>query len=413
MAVAVLAATNLVSSGGPAQAQAPTNRWLTERRVANIAHGGGLNEAPQGTMFAYATAADRGADVLEMDLQITRDGHVIAMHDSTVDRTTNGTGCVIDKTLAEIRELDAAYTFVPGEGVRSGRPEADYTMRGIATGDRAAPTGFTAEDFRPVTLEELFDAFPDSLMVMELKPIEAEGANDCPASYEGIPEAERPDVVAEVARLIDEYGMEDEVLVASFVDELMTRFQELAPDVDTSYPLGESLDLYMAYTNDQPAPNPNGHEAIQVPTNYGGIEITEELVVWARANGIAVHFWTINDPNEMNELLDWGADGLITDDVEVLDQVLRERGDPRPTVPTTTVPPSTTDTTDTTEPTDTTAGPAASTTAAESAAAETTTGSGDGSLPATGSDTNVLIAVAAVLLALGAAALLGRRRLSR
>src|SRR5690606_24602140 len=117
---AVLAVVALVGlgiaapAGSPATAQVPTNRWLTDIRIANMAHGGGLREAPQGTMYAYQTAAERGADVLEMDLHITLDGHVVAVHDSTVDRTTDGTGCVVSKTLAEIKALDAAHTFVPG-----------------------------------------------------------------------------------------------------------------------------------------------------------------------------------------------------------------------------------------------------------------------------------------------------------
>jgi glycerophosphoryl diester phosphodiesterase len=341
LAVLALLAVVLVPAarrGAPAEAQAGSgpNVWLDGRRIANMAHGGGLHEVPQGTMYAYETAAARGATALEMDLHVTLDGHVVAIHDSTVDRTTDGTGCVVAKTLAELKALDAAHTFVPGEGPRSGRPVEAYTMRGIATGDVPPPPGFTAEDFTIATLEEIFQSLPDATMVMELKPTEVYQSHDCPAFVASLPPDERPDLPAEVARLIDEYGMADKVMVASFIDDLMARFQALAPDVDTSFPLGESLAVYTAFLAGDPLPNPNGHEAFQVPRAYGPITITREIAEYARAHDVAVHFWTINDPAEMAELLDWGVDGLITDEPQVLAALLVERGDPQPVVGSTT-----------------------------------------------------------------------------
>lgn len=330
--VAVVVVTPMVT----ARAGAPENVWLTERRVVNMAHGGGLDEAPEGTLYAYETAAERGADALEMDLHITLDGHVVAIHDSTVDRTTNGTGCVVAQTLAELKEYDAAYNFVPGEGPRSDRPVEEYTMRGIASGAVAPPNGFTASDFTVATLEEIFQAVPDALMVMELKPTEVYQTHDCPAFVASLPPEQRPDLAAGVASLIDQYGMADKVMVASFNDDLMHQFQALAPEVATSFPVGESLAVYGAFLAGDPLPNPNGHEAFQVPRAYGSIVISREIVEYAQANGVAVHFWTINDPEEMVELLDWGVDGLITDVPEVLDDVLASRGDPRPVVDSTT-----------------------------------------------------------------------------
>src|SRR5690606_23018088 len=116
-AVAVVAFTAaLVVPVASLGAQPTDNVWLTERRILHLAHGGGLHEAPQGTLYAYETAIERGATALEIDLHITRDGHVVAIHDSTVDRTTDGSGCVATKTLAELKALDAAHTFVPGRG---------------------------------------------------------------------------------------------------------------------------------------------------------------------------------------------------------------------------------------------------------------------------------------------------------
>lgn len=311
---------------------ADENVWLTDRRILNMAHGGGLREAPQGTLYAYKTAAARGANALEMDLHMTLDGHVVAIHDSTVDRTTDGTGCVVAKTLAELKQLDAAHTFVPGQGPVSGQPPEAYALRGIATGDVPPPPGFTANDFTIATLEEIFQAVPDAYMIMELKPTEVYQTHDCPAFLESLPPEQRPDLAKGVAELIEQYDMGDKVMVASFIDDLLHRFQSFAPDVDTSFPLAESLDVYLAFLAGDPLPNPNDHEAFQVPRSFGAITITQDIVEYARANGVAVHFWTINDPAEMTELLDWDVDGLITDVPQVLSALLDERGDPQPAV---------------------------------------------------------------------------------
>jgi glycerophosphoryl diester phosphodiesterase len=326
-AAAVVVGVGLLVLPTPSAAQ-NGNVWLTERRMLNMAHGGGQGEAPDNTLYAFKTAHGRGADALELDLHITLDGHVVAIHDSTVDRTTNGTGCVVEHTLAELQELDFAYEWVPGDGPTPGLDPSEYPFRGVATGDVPPPPGFAASDFGVATLEEIFQAQPDALMVMELKPTEVYQSHDCPAFVASLPEEDRPDLAAEVARLIDEYDMADQVMVASFIDDLLHRFMDLAPDVDTSFPIGESLAVYVAYTNDLPLPNPRGHEAFQVPTSYGDIQIDEGVVAYARANGVAVHYWTINDPAEMSELLSWCADGLITDVPSVLAELTADMADP-------------------------------------------------------------------------------------
>lgn len=373
----IVVALSVLVPSGAGSAQVMSNPWLTERRVLNLAHGGGLDEAPQGTLYAYKTAIARGANALEMDLHITRDGHVVAIHDSTVDRTTDGSGCVATKTLAELKALDAAHTFVPGRGPVGGLDPSQYPLRGVATGDVPPPTGFTPADFTIATLEEIFQVQPEALMVMELKPTEKYQSHDCPSQVAALPPEERPDLAAEVARLIDVYGMTDKVMVASFIDEILHRFMALAPEVDTSFPLGESIALYAAYSAGQPFPNPRGHEAIQVPRRYGSIEITEDLVRWSRENGVAVHFWTINDPEEMQLLLDWGADGLITDRPSALAELLPDPVDPvDPPPPTDTRPEVTSPSTPGTGSTSTTTSSTSPTTSSSTAPVSPTTGPG-------------------------------------
>src|SRR5919109_1700925 len=144
-------------------APAVANPWL-ERRPLNIAHQGGEIEAPSDTLYAFKRARKLGADVMEMDLHMTSDGHVVVMHDETVDRTTNGSGSVEDMTLAEVKKLDAAYWFVPGIGTTHSAAEDEYVFRGLATGDRGPPQRYTANDFTIPTLREVLEGFPDRLI---------------------------------------------------------------------------------------------------------------------------------------------------------------------------------------------------------------------------------------------------------
>ncbi|NND66765.1 MAG: hypothetical protein HKN19_04175, partial [Halioglobus sp.] len=125
------------------------NPWVVgDADPLNFAHRGGVIDFPENTLYAYAEAARAGADVLEMDVYQTQDNELVIIHDDTVDRTTNGTGRVTDLTLAELRALDAAFWYIPGEGVRRDRAGEDYTFRGIATGEKPPPAGYAPEDFR-------------------------------------------------------------------------------------------------------------------------------------------------------------------------------------------------------------------------------------------------------------------------
>ena len=129
LAVAALA---LLPAGAAAQ-----NPWL-ERRVLNIAHQGGESEFPSNTMYAFKRSVRAGADMLELDIGVTRDGEVVVMHDTTVNRTTNGRGTVASHTLKKLRKLDGAYWFAPGRS-RSLPPRAQGSRVSPARrGDRQA-----------------------------------------------------------------------------------------------------------------------------------------------------------------------------------------------------------------------------------------------------------------------------------
>ena len=159
------------------------NPWMVQRFL-NIAHQGGEDEVPSNTLYAFKTAiADRGADMLEMDVNLSSDGELMVIHDDTVNRTTQetrtrdtGFSQVRDLTASAIQALDAGYTFrTDGSYNKSGPPE-DYPFRGIRTGAKPPPAGYTAEDFKIPTLREVLDAFPNTLINIEIKMEKHQGA---------------------------------------------------------------------------------------------------------------------------------------------------------------------------------------------------------------------------------------------
>ncbi|MGB0652407.1 MAG: glycerophosphodiester phosphodiesterase [Thermoplasmatota archaeon] len=270
------------------------NPWL-ERRVLHIAHQGGEAEAPSNTMVALHYAMSQGADVLEIDVHATADGELVVIHDTTVDRTTDGTGRVDAMSLAEIQALDAAYWFVPGEGARQGRAEADYTLRG--------------QGIMIPTLREVLEAFPDVLINIEIKATAPETT-----PYEHT-----------LAALLEEYGRGDDTIVVSFLDPDTEIFRLWNQDVSTATGTGETA-LFWAASN-AAGGAPSHHHALQVPINFNGVPVlNQDFVDDAHASGLAVHVWTIGDAETMHELIDLGVDGIMTDRPSVLQAVLVKRG---------------------------------------------------------------------------------------
>ena len=302
--------------GAPAAvAQSPLadldNPWL-ERRVLNMAHQGGEIEAPSNTLYALKTAREKGSDVLEIDVHATADGELVVIHDATVDRTTNGAGRVDSLTLEQIKALDAAHWFVPGCGTCRNRPAGEYTLRGLATGEREIPpelAGFEPNDFTIPTLREVLETFPRALVNIEIKSTAPDTA-----PYE-----------EELARLLAEFGRTRDTIVVSFLDHATERFKLFAPEVDTATGTGQAALFWASAQGPAPgAPNPR-YQALQVPIQLEGITVvTPEFVQRAHASGLAVHVWTINDRAEMEWLVGIGVDGIMTDRPTLLEEVLGE-----------------------------------------------------------------------------------------
>lgn len=269
------------------------------------AHRGGAKEGPSATLYAMRRALEAGADALELDVHATADGHVVCCHDPTVDATTDGTGAIAALSLAEVQALDAAYWFVPGgedgTGERRELPEDAYPLRGRASAD---PT------LRIPTLEEVLAAFPGTLLNLDIKQ-----SAPVVAPYED-----------KVAGVLSAFGRHDDVIVTSFNDTSIQTFSDLAPGVATAAGTLAAAAFWRAVQSGDPPPQ-TGHVALQVPTEaYGLTVVDRRFVDAAHEADLAVHVWTIDEPDEMRRLIGLGVDGIMSDRPSLLVSILAELG---------------------------------------------------------------------------------------
>ncbi len=253
---------------------------LAHEHPIAMAHRGSGLLWPENTMVAFQGAVDLGYRYLETDLQITRDGVLVTIHDQTVDRTTSRTGAVSDFNLAELQSLDAGYWF---------QKEGEHPYRGQGA-------------YIP-TLEEVVTTFPDSILTLDLKSNGLEGP---------------------LVDLIQKLGIRDRVIVGSFSGARLRRFRRLSGGrVATSAGPMETARFVMA-AKASIAHLPAA-DCLQVPLRDRGITVVNRATVTAaRKLGKPLMVWTINDPETMTHLLDLGVDGIITDRPDLLRTILRD-----------------------------------------------------------------------------------------
>ncbi len=274
--------------------------WL-ERRVTAYAHQGGAWESPSSTLHAISHALEMGATAIELDVHASADGELVVCHDATVDRTTAAHGTIASFTLAELREMDFSYWWIPGADVTPGHPAADYPYRGRAPADR---------EFGIATLREVLERFPGVVLNLDIKQ-----TAPVVAPYE---EA--------LARLLAEFGRGDDVIVASFLDPATDAFRRHAPTVPTSAGTVATAEAWRAVQAGEDVPEMPA-VAFQVPERRGDLVVVDErFVAAAHRAGKAVHVWTVNDAESMERLLDLGVDGIISDVPTTLCGVLAARG---------------------------------------------------------------------------------------
>jgi glycerophosphoryl diester phosphodiesterase len=253
------------------------------------AHRGGAGEAPESTLQAMlALIAEDPAVAIEMDVRRSRDGHLVIIHDATVDRTTNGTGAVESLTLAELQALDAAYCATPGQG-RGTAPRALCRSPG-----EAARFPLRGRGYRIPTLDEVLAALPPRTLI----GIEVKAPGFEPALVERLRRSGR------LRRLV----------IGSALDDVSARLLELFPEAPHYFPRWAAIRLAAG------AKLSNGHlsrpayQVLATPRAGAGFSMdTPGLLAVAHRLGLLVAYWTINDPADMETLLARGADALITD----------------------------------------------------------------------------------------------------
>ncbi|HEX9839406.1 MAG TPA: glycerophosphodiester phosphodiesterase family protein [Anaerolineales bacterium] len=242
-------------------------------RPTIFAHRGAAAHAPENTLAAFELALAQGADGIELDAKLSADGHVIVMHDATVDRTTDSHGRVKDLSLAELRSLDAG--------------------------------NFVAEKYRGEkvpTLEEVFEALGKRMFVnVELTNYNTPGDH----------------LVESVCMLVKKFGLQKQVLFSSFFASNLSKARGLLPEVPRGLlafngllgawarSFGFAFGKYQAL-----------HPHLK--------DVTPQQVQRVHRLRRRVHVWSVNTAQDMRRLFHWGVDAIFTDDPQLAVQVRGE-----------------------------------------------------------------------------------------
>jgi glycerophosphoryl diester phosphodiesterase len=233
-------------------------------------HRGASAYAPMNTLPAFELAASQGADGVELDVRLTQDGHLIVLHDATVDHVTNGTGAIAEMTFEAARRLDAGAWF-----------------------------GAAFAGVRLPTLDEVFEAVGRKLFVnVEIK----------------LESADETGIERQVADCIARHDMKHRVIVSSFNPLVLCRFCSLMPDVAVGY---------LHEPNSEAMLRPLLGDLVYDAVHPYHEQVDAAYMATARENDWRVNVWTVNDPDRAKALAALGVDAIITDVPDVIRSALR------------------------------------------------------------------------------------------
>lgn len=240
-------------------------------------------------MTAFETAQASGLiDAIELDVQLTADGHLVVMHDKTLERTTNGKGALRTHTLAQLKRLDAGYRFSLDDGMTF-----PYRQQGITI----------------PTLDEVFTRFSEQVFLVELKD-----SSDA--------------AVAKLAETIGRFDAHNRVIVVliSAKHRAAKTLRRLDPRIKTGHSSRE-ISLFVGLSRARLGGFFKARGlTFEVPMRKFRLKLpTASFVRQAHQQGISVLVWTVNDPSAMRQCIALGIDGIITDDPAMLKQVLADR----------------------------------------------------------------------------------------
>ena len=225
-----------------------------------FAHRGAAGTFPENTMVAFKEAERVGADGIELDVQLTKDGKVVVIHDEQLDRTTNQKGLVMDYTLKELKQFDASYKY------------------GKKTGFVEIPT-----------LEEVLTWLQGNSMLLNIE------LKNSVILYPGLEE--------KVINLVKQYNMQDRVIFSSFNHYSIVHCYQLAPMIETAPLYRDGLYMPWVYA-----------KAIQAKAIHPNIKAAPNMIITSAMNeGIAVRPYTINNEEQMTNLFSINCSSFFTD----------------------------------------------------------------------------------------------------
>lgn len=250
---------------------------LAAPRPLVFAHRGGAAMGPENTIPAFDRGLAAGADGLELDVHLSRDGVVSVHHDARLDRTTTASGPLADRTAAELAALDATSRFHPSE------PKAGVP-----------------------TLDEVLQRYPAARIIVELKQA-------------------RPSLARAVVDAVRRANAAGRVCLGSYSLRAMRAARAQDAGLATGAAKFETrLALYRSWCR-WPLGRPD-YAAFQVPETSGRTRVVSPAFVrMAHQAGVAVQVWTVDAPEDIQRLLDWGVDGIITDRPDVASEIVRKR----------------------------------------------------------------------------------------
>ena len=253
------------------------------------AHRGGAALAPENTIAAFDRGMAAGADGLELDVHLSRDGLVVVHHDDLLDRTTNGRGPVSALTADELARLDAGYQFTA---------DGQFPFRGQGIG---VPR-----------LEEVVRRYPDAQLIIEMK-------DDTAALAEA------------VVAVLRKAGALERAALASFHPRPVLAARRLGDGVRTG---AWRREVRMALIGSWCGLSPRNpaYVGFQIPEVAGRLRVVSPRFVRAVSRaGLSVAVWTVNEEADMRRLLEWGVTGLITDRPDIAVPLVRPQAtDHRP-----------------------------------------------------------------------------------
>ena len=255
------------------------------------AHRGGAALRPENTLAAFDHGLSLGADGLELDVRLSKDGVVVVHHDPTLERTTDGRGRVADHSSQDLARLDAGYHFQ-------------------ATG---AGFAFRGQEIRIPTLASVLERYPDVPIIVELKGETGDGTEVARRTVDIVRKA---DAVARVS-------------LGSFSGRALRAARRMEPGLRTGAAREETRwALYRSWVG-WPLGRPR-YQEFQVPERAGATTVvSRRFVEHAHKSGLAVKVWTVDEASDMTRLLDWGVDGIISDRPDVAVAVVNARASRR------------------------------------------------------------------------------------